>query len=287
MGMFHENSHGSSTVRRSTRRRGFTLIELLIVISIIAILAAILFPVFSRARENARRASCLSNMKQIGLGMLQYAQDYDERYYGATHVENPAALIPLLAGIGWAGGVYPYVKSAQVYKCPNDTNEGSGANVPVSYALNSYAATTTLAAHQYPSLGILFSEISGTSINVANPMEAGSPTYSAIDDGHVLWWADSSGNASCCRFGAAIYHTRGAGVLGPGGARFDDSNEPGPQPTQPRHFDGANYAFLDGHAKWVRPQAVRSFDYGYGPITGNPAYITVQDQTGAAYYSGQ
>ena len=61
-------------------RRGFTLIELLVVIAIISLLAAILFPVFSRARENARRSSCLSNLKQIGLGMMQYTQDYDERY---------------------------------------------------------------------------------------------------------------------------------------------------------------------------------------------------------------
>lgn len=270
---------------------GFTLIELLTVIAIIVLLAAILFPVFARARESARRVSCLSNMKQLGMGMLQYAQDYDEQYYGGTRVTSPSALIPLLAGVGWAGPIYPYVKSAQIYRCPDDANdESSGANVPVSYAFNHYAAATTLAAHQYPSLGILFSEISGTNINVQDAMETGSPTYSAMDDGHVLWWADNAGNASCCQFGATIYHTRGAGVRGwgPGVTGFDDSAEPGPQPTQPRHFDGANYAFMDGHVKWLRPEAVRSFKYSYGPVpAGNGLGIEVQDQTGEAYYSGQ
>ena len=101
-------------------RRGFTLIELLVVIAIIAILAAILFPVFARARENARRASCMSNLKQIGLGIMQYTQDYDEHlpagflsYAGAvypdgtTHTES------------WRVAIFPYVKSVQVFNCPS------------------------------------------------------------------------------------------------------------------------------------------------------------------------
>jgi len=283
----HKYTKKSVHITTSFAATGFTLIELLTVIAIIVVLAAILFPVFARARENARRVSCISNMKQLGMGMLQYAQDYDEHYYGGTRVTNPSALIPLLAGVGWAGPVYPYIKSTQIYQCPDDTNDQvSGTNVPVSYAFNHYAAATSLAAHQYPSYGILFSEISGTTIDVQDPMETGSPTYSAMDDGHVLWWADSAGNASCCQFGAAIYHTRGAGVMGPDG-RFDDSAEPGPQPTQPRHFDGANYAFLDGHVKWVRPEAVRSFNFSYGPVPSDNPSITEQDQTGEAYYSGQ
>src|SRR5687768_8386582 len=92
-------------------RQGFTLIELLVVIAIIAILAAILFPVFARARENGRRASCQSNMKQLGLGFAQYTQDYDERY--------PCGLEPVRGiGGGWGGQIFPYIKSVQVYKCP-------------------------------------------------------------------------------------------------------------------------------------------------------------------------
>jgi len=97
-------------------RKGFTLIELLVVIAIIAILAAILFPVFAKAREKARQTSCLSNCKQLGLAILQYAQDYDERL--------PAMFRYMPAGTGnplwWAQDVVqPYVKNDQVFVCPS------------------------------------------------------------------------------------------------------------------------------------------------------------------------
>ena len=126
----------SSPVRAVPARRGFTLIELLVVIAIIAILAAILFPVFGRARENARRASCQSNLKQIGLGVMQYVQDYDSR-------------LPLrgAGGINWAQRLQPYAKSTQLFKCPSNPqtgNMGGGGNgpaqglaeIPASYAIN-------------------------------------------------------------------------------------------------------------------------------------------------------
>ena len=100
--------------------QGFTLIELLVVIAIIALLAAILFPVFARARENARRASCQSNLKQIGIGLLQYSQDYDDHlsrdWYGPDND---------VSGVGgrykWMDAIYPYVKSTQIFVCPSDT----------------------------------------------------------------------------------------------------------------------------------------------------------------------
>ncbi|HEX8236528.1 MAG TPA: DUF1559 domain-containing protein [Abditibacteriaceae bacterium] len=93
--------------------KGFTLIELLVVIAIIAILAAILFPVFARARENARRASCQSNLKQIGLGLMQYTQDYDESYlpkFGTGPGQNNTA---------WSTTLQPYLKSIQIFRCPS------------------------------------------------------------------------------------------------------------------------------------------------------------------------
>ncbi len=109
--------------------KGFTLIELLVVIAIIAILAAILFPVFARAREKARQSSCLSNIKQLTLAVLQYAQDYDERLnscYGNTN--------GVVANRRWyyqgdanPGMLYPYVKNAQVFNCPSGTGN-YGAN---------------------------------------------------------------------------------------------------------------------------------------------------------------
>ena len=106
-------------------KRGFTLIELLVVIAIIAILAAILFPAFARARENARRASCQSNLKQIGLGIMQYTQDYDERLpAGRTHDGT--------AWIGWHSVVQPYIKSTQVFRCPSRPGSDNVDNVPAS-----------------------------------------------------------------------------------------------------------------------------------------------------------
>ncbi|HEX9997482.1 MAG TPA: DUF1559 domain-containing protein [Abditibacterium sp.] len=94
---------------------GFTLIELLVVIAIIAILAAILFPVFGRARENARRSSCQSNLKQIALGIKQYTQDYDERF------PNIPTVVPDAENPGWAYAIQPYLKSEQIFQCPSDT----------------------------------------------------------------------------------------------------------------------------------------------------------------------
>lgn len=96
-------------------RRGFTLIELLVVIAIIAILAAILFPVFSRAREKARQTSCISNLKQIGLAMNMYAQDYDETF-PTYYIYVPSLSY---AERGWPRRIQPYVKNDQVFRCPD------------------------------------------------------------------------------------------------------------------------------------------------------------------------
>lgn len=102
------------------KKLGFTLIELLVVIAIIALLAAILFPVFGRARENARRSSCQSNLKQIGVAVLQYAQDYDE-IYPMTRWNPPANLGG--TRMSWMHCTQPYMKSYQIYRCPSDKEE--------------------------------------------------------------------------------------------------------------------------------------------------------------------
>ncbi len=142
----------SPITAHKSAKSAFTLIELLVVIAIIAILAAILFPVFARARENARKISCISNLKQIGLGVMQYTQDYDERYplryYGGAPNDN------IKFANSWRRQIFPYVKSTQLFQCPSNTSNNlladdsipatmSGANLPAgspqfyrSYAIN-------------------------------------------------------------------------------------------------------------------------------------------------------
>jgi len=125
------------------KKRAFTLIELLVVIAIIAILAAILFPAFARARENARRASCQSNLKQIGLGLSQYTQDYDEKLPPARFAG--AGTLPF-NNVPWHYLVQPYVKSYQLFKCPSNPSKdflqstpdsGTGTpGIPRSYQAN-------------------------------------------------------------------------------------------------------------------------------------------------------
>jgi prepilin-type N-terminal cleavage/methylation domain-containing protein len=109
---------------------GFTLIELLVVIAIIALLAAILFPVFARARENARRASCQSNLKQIALGVKQYIQDYDERY---PQVDAKGAASPD-GSQGWAVSMQPYLKSPQILQCSSDKQTATSSATSVGYS---------------------------------------------------------------------------------------------------------------------------------------------------------
>jgi prepilin-type N-terminal cleavage/methylation domain-containing protein/prepilin-type processing-associated H-X9-DG protein len=159
----------------------FTLIELLVVIAIIAILAAILFPVFGRARENARRSSCLSNMKQLGLGFMQYTQDYDEMFMGPSNSNHGAfnpQVFPTNAPNGstvytayrlsWADVLLPYTKSEQIMSCPSATPyfywTGSDTwtkQIPISYAYNRLLSWNTQAKIASPSTLIMMNEALG------------------------------------------------------------------------------------------------------------------------------
>jgi len=186
-------------------RRAFTLIELLVVIVIIAILAAILFPVFARARENARRASCMSNEKQLGLAVLQYTQDYDEKlptsYDGAT----PPTY--------WFQQIQPYTKSTQVFFCPSDSVSNASNSLTssnISYGWNyKYLTWSTPTSGIYgvggKSLAVI-SAVSQTVLLGEGSASTGAPYVIAWDnaykplarhldganmcfaDGHVKWF---------------------------------------------------------------------------------------------------
>ena len=127
-----------------TLQTGFTLIELLVVIAIIAILAAILFPVFAQAREKARQISCVSNLKQLGLGFMQYVQDNDETF--ASVYDGQSNQVSSSDLRFWPYAISPYVKSAGVYHCPDDVSTNA-----VSYLANSGTDLKNLATFSLPS----------------------------------------------------------------------------------------------------------------------------------------
>ncbi len=204
-------------------RRGFTLIELLVVIAIIAILAAILFPVFARAREKARQTSCLSNVKQLGLGIMMYVQDYDER----MPVFEPAWGVtpsPAITGCSWWQGVYPYVKNDQIYVCPSRDQWGPftyWARVfPVfpSYGFSSRVRAQKLAQIKEPATKLMLGD-------ACHPM------------GDQMW--------------------RFCWPLAPGGWP-DKCNTAVNQkdPDWAVHNGGGNICFADGHAKWLNANSL-------------------------------
>ena len=231
------------------KRSGFTLIELLVVIAIIAILAAILFPVFAQAREKARTTSCLSNTKQIGMATMMYVQDYDETYFeqlwpgGCPASETgywtdsetlfgtiqPKELYPVL--------LYPYVKNGGIFSCP-------------SYSGTVYTASLALWNCGDPTK----TKIVPTMMYSTNEeVFVGPQTLASVDSPSLVGL-----------YGDGNYYTDGPGVCinhkdywleggknGAGDITYYQGN--------PRHTGGMNFAFGDGHSKWAR---------GTGPLTG-------------------
>lgn len=220
-----------STVKVTFTNAAFTLIELLVVIAIIAILAAILFPVFARARENARRASCQSNLKQIGLGVLQYTQDYDETL--------PSRLInPGDATTTWRRVVQPYLKSIQIFACPsNPSNKTMSVDgqTPVSYAC-SYVG------------------FYGTDVGQGGCSNDGvGVPLASITEPSTLIYAVENTTQFNANHNFAEYNIHYAGGTG-----FIHDLFAG-------HMGTSNYLFADGHVKALRPrQTARPADGGSG-----------------------
>lgn len=270
--MFQWNDFTEEIMKQSMltgAKTGFTLIELLVVIAIICLLAAILFPVFSRVRENARRASCQSNLKQLGLAFIQYSQDYDERLPLGMNVK-PGPDSPMDNRGGWAGQVYPYAKSAQVFRCLSDRsgNMSYGYNGAISFSSgnNFTNGVSQLAKFNAPAKTVVLFEVTG--VNIASDRLEMTDEGKALPANQVNFGTKYSPIA----LGVGIGSGDVGGLYGNGGGSGGNgkfatgnmggrslqgsSSGAGQQPIWGRHLEGSNFLAADGHVKWLRHDQV-------------------------------
>ena len=210
-----------------TRRKGFTLIELLVVIAIIAILAAILFPVFARAREKARQASCQSNLKQIALAVLMYVEDHDEifPFWATFTADGSYQPMPVYPGnnyvVLWADAIYPYVKNTQIFVCPSMRGDWIG------YSWNANLGDEG----NYRNTAPRWTGVSLASV----PEPAG--TGMIVDRKIITYYNPPD----------VFWESKGGYFPVMGTDNLTDltwAHNP--------HNEGSNIVFVDGHAKWYR-----------------------------------
>ena len=233
-------------------KKGFTLIELLVVIAIIAILAAILFPVFSRAREKARQSSCGSNLRQIQLAIAQYAQDYDERHPATWFSQNPLGRTPAdyPGHYHWQEAVLPYVKNHQLFVCP------SASNLVYVPDARPDLRDNPLPFDTYPRGGYAgnvayHSGLCAAGIPASYPF--GFRSLAAIADpaGTFMTWDALPAGETSGRFHEGW----------PDGSEQPQTYNPNADPPRlvgptgyeviaGRHTEGANFSYVDGHVKW-------------------------------------
>jgi len=223
-------------MKHVVRRRGFTLIELLVVIAIIAILAAILFPVFAQAREKARTASCLNNQKQIALAIMQYTQDYDE-----TFPSVDSGVLTL--------NIQPYAKNTSIFVCPS----GSGLyNVSNRAMVGTAGATTTTTRNSY----VANADIMGGWNNGPGLPIAGVPAPAnmvMLADADAILTATAPNSTQ-----VAVTTNTNNNAAGKKLVYFQSARFPNSLPIDTngrlggRHQDGAIFSFADGHSKWMK-----------------------------------
>ena len=249
-------------VSRSTPLRGvkaFTLIELLVVIAIIAILAAILFPVFAQARDKARQTACLSNLKQIGTGLMMYSQDYDETLpqqagdyanFLTTPDDSP----------NWAKGIVPYTKNTGIYVCPS--------------SIPTYNTNTSLPLISYHGNAAVISRI-GVPLAVIP-----APTSIIFCQEDFYSWSTSYNRPNVISGAGVRPFKYRSWHLVDCRANYAETPRTATLPTcgeeySSRHNGGGNLVFLDGHAKWKKVTDLRSGDYGLVP---DEAYVADMTQ---------
>ena len=212
------------------KAKGFTLIELLVVIAIIAILAAILFPVFAQARESARTTSCLSNMRQIMTGMIMYTQDYDELFPGSRIERLPGNQDGDATNgkiIGYKSVTYPYLKNKQIWTCPSNPNNRTATEEVDKVYRTSYASN-----------GVLIYDSNGPNqAALTLPAEYHMFHESLWSNNDLGDWVARIDDPPACQWGTGFYQHRGATQNG--------------SATKPNGGMG-NWAYFDGHTKAAR-----------------------------------
>ncbi|HEY3329217.1 MAG TPA: DUF1559 domain-containing protein [Capsulimonadaceae bacterium] len=255
-------------IKENCKKSGFTLIELLVVIAIIAILAAILFPVFAQARDKARATGCMSNMKQMGLATVQYVQDFDEVMYGTDEMTE------------FPGWIYPYIKAKEVFSCPSDTKPapvqsgGTKGHVIISYAVNNNLAKVNLRQFSMPVATVVYFEVTGGQ---------GDPSICPCTGSGIPGNPCKIGTA--CAFNAPYQACRALDTGPMGGTCSVVVPSATLPPTNTyqcytnwdmpfadgRHNAGSNFAFFDGHAKFMKGTMVSAggqWQSGGQPLPG-------------------